>query len=457
MENIQFIGRESELQTISAIKKSFFLIIKGRRRIGKTSLLRKSFPDAIYLFIWPNKSIDWILNEISVQYKLPRFTTFSDLIIYLLDKKKTIILDEFQNFYQIDKSIYGELQQIIDERKHSKSFFQIAVAGSSYSLMQKVFNDSSSPLYGRRTHEIHLDHLDFLDLYRNLSYSLEEFIQLWSVFEGIPYYYEFIDKKVCARDLLSSLLITKNAQLRDEGNAILSVEFGNTAKTYITILSAISQGKTKLSEIASMFGNKKGEVMKYLTILRNDFNLIQKHTPILDDYQKSRDGRYMIQDNFLSFWFLFVDKQRGLIEQGRFSEIEEYFEDNFNSFVGKKFEKLCIIFIQKGLFTELTHFLQLGTQWGSDRNKSVYEIDIVGVNTKQKEILLGECKWKQDVNPSELCEELENKSLNFSLKLATYKKTYVLFAKSFSKKITHFNGFKVLCIDLKEIQKRISS
>lgn len=456
MQNIQFIGRSTELKTISRMAHNFFLIVKGRRRIGKTSLLQKSFPNAVYIFIWPNKSIDWILNQICIEYKLPRFGTFSDLITYLLDQKKTIILDEFQNIYHIDKSIYGELQKLIDQRKNSNTFFQIAVAGSSYSLMQKVFNDSASPLYGRRTHEIHLDHLDFIDLYNNFSYTLDEFIQLWSVFEGVPYYYELIEKENNAIGIILSLLIKKNAQLKDEGNAILSVEFGNTAKTYNTILSAISQGKTKLSEIANLFGNKKGEVMKYITILRNDFNLIQKHTPILDDYQKSRDGRYMIQDNFLSFWFLFVDKQRGLIEQGRLSEVEQYFQENFNTFVGKKFEKLCIMLLKKGTFTQLAHFIQVGTQWGSDGNRSVYEIDIVGVNNKQKALLLGECKWKKDIDPVKLCEQLEQKSLNFSSKVTPYAKTYVLFAKSFTTKITTFKGAKVFCIDLAHMTKRCS-
>ena len=106
MANIKFIGREKELSKLDEISKDdFFLIVKGRRRIGKTFLLRKAFPKAIYIFIWPDKSIEWILEQISMEYKLPQFKNFGSLLEYLFEQNKIIIIDEFQNFLNVDKSI----------------------------------------------------------------------------------------------------------------------------------------------------------------------------------------------------------------------------------------------------------------------------------------------------------------------------------------------------------------
>src|SRR3989344_6643421 len=237
MANIKFIGRLNELKQINKISKGrFFLVVKGRRRIGKTLLLRKAFPSSIYIFIWPDKSIDWILEQISNEYKLPKFKNFGSLLEYLFEQDKTVTIDEFQNFLNVDKSIYGEIQKVIDDRKQKKKLFKLAVAGSSYSLMNKVFYASASPLYGRKTHEIVLEHLDICSLFKELNVSLQEFIEFWSVFEGVPYYYELIDLKKTARENIFNLVLSKDSQLREEGKAILSIEFGKDSRTYNTVL-----------------------------------------------------------------------------------------------------------------------------------------------------------------------------------------------------------------------------
>jgi hypothetical protein len=460
MENIKFIGRGNELKEIKSLKGNFFLVVKGRRRIGKTLLLRKAFPDAVYIFIWPDKSLDWVCQEICKENNLPEFKNLKDILEYLLDKNKTIILDEFQNFLNIDKSVYGEIQKIIDDRKVNNKFLKIAVAGSSYSLMNKVFNDSASPLYGRRTNEITLQNLPLSDLYNEMEVSIEEFIKLWSVFEGVPYYYELIDKKSSSVENIKKLVVSKSSQLKEEGKVILSVEFGKDSKTYNTIISAISEGKTKLNEIASLFGNKKNEVVKYLDILRKDFNLVRKITPITENPDKSREGRYEIIDNFLSFWFLAIDGQRSLIEQERFKEVEENFDKNFNAYLGRKFEKFIILLIKDNLLMKNKNFDRIGTQWGKfegDKGRNSYEIDILGLNEKTKEAVFGECKWKENVDTEDVLKGLIKKAEYVSWNKDNRKDRFVIFAKSFKKKLEDYQGKKVECIDLKDIQKAIRS
>ncbi len=458
MGNIKFIGREKELEEIRNLGDRFFLVVNGRRRVGKTSLLRKAFPSATYLFIWPDKSLEWICREICAENNLPEFKNFKDILNYLLNLNKTIIIDEFQNFLNIDKSVYGEVQKIIDERKRGNKFLKIAIAGSSYSLMNKVFNDAASPLYGRRTNEITLRNLEIVDLYKETKFKLEEFIRIWSIFEGVPYYYEFLDKNKSSIENIKKLIIRRDAQLKNEGKAILSVEFGKDSKTYMTVLSAISEGKTKLNEISSLFGNKKNEVVKYLEILRKDFNLIKKVTPILDDSRKSREGRYELEDNFLSFWFLIIDRKRALIEQGRYDELEKYFEKIFNSYLGKKFEKFIMKLVESKILFKEKEFDKFGRQWGKyagESGRNNYEIDFLGVNEDKKEILFGECKWKDEVDASRVLNKLNEKTNNVGWNKGNRKEILIVFAKSFSKKVKEFNGKEVLCVDLKEIQKRL--
>ncbi len=454
MVNIQFIGREDELTQLQEIsKKDFFLIVRGRRRIGKTLLLRKALGNAAYIFVWPDKSLDWILEQISNEHHLPRFKTFGSLLSYLFEQNTTIIIDEFQNFLNIDASVYGEIQEVIDKRKQEKIFFQLVVAGSSYSLMNKVFNDSASPLYGRKTHEIVLSNLDICSLFEELKISLDEFIELWSVFEGVPYYYELIELKKTTQDALFTLVLSAQSQLKEEGKAILSVEFGKDSRTYNTVLTAIAEGKTKLNEIASLFDNKKNEVVKYLELLRKDFNLVKKTTPLTENPRKSRMGRYEIYDNFLSFWFYFYDKNRAYIEQERFLELRAFFDREFKSYVGKKFEKFVIELLKaKHLLSEFG-FQSIGKQWGRCE-AGTYEIDILATN-ELGDALFGECKWSEKVNALAVLHELALKSDHVAWKKGSRKEVFAVFAKSFSKKVNEFKGRNVYCFDLKDLTRGI--
>ena len=455
MANIKFIGREKEIKQIEALsKENFFLIVKGRRRIGKTLLLRKTLPGSIYLFIWPDKNSDWILEQISIEHSLPSFKNFGSLLEYLFEQGKVVIIDEFQNFLNIDKSIFGEIQKIIDERKNSNKKFKLAVAGSSYSMMNKVFYDSASPLYGRKTHEIHLENLDISSLLNELKISLEEFFELWSTFEGVPYYYEMLDLKKNSKENIINLILSKDCQLKEEGKAILSIEFGKDSRTYNTVLTAISEGKTKLNEISSLFNNKSNETIKYLETLRKEFNLVKKITPLTENPNKSRLGRYEIIDNFLSFWFYFYDKNKSYVEQERFNELKKIFDNEFNTFLGRKFEKFILNLIKDKKILNSLSFDSLGNQWGKS-DKGTYEIDILALNESKKEALFGECKWKENVNSLEILNGLEEKTKFVNWYNKERKEIFAVFAKSFSKKVSEFNGRKVYCFDLKNIESEL--
>ncbi len=451
-----FVDREKELNFIENIKNSnFFLIVLGRRRIGKTALLLKALPEAAYIFIWPNKSVTWIIEEISRDLRIPLFKNFSDIIEYLLDHNKIVILDEFQNLLKIDKSIYGELQRIIDERMIKGKPLRLVACGSSNSMINKILYDVASPLYGRRTHELRLTHLPISAIYNWMNVSMEEVVKLWSVFEGVPYYYKLINAKKSPEENIVNLVLSENSLLREEGKVVLSVEFGEESKVYYTILSLIAEGKNKLHQISSFFDNKPYVVSKYLDKLRSDFNLVKRFTPILSDPRKSKEGIYTINDNFLLFWFKFVERNRPLIEQERYEEIERYFYDNFNNYVGRLFEKFALNIIKE----KYSSFTKIGKQFGKiPKTKDTYEIDLLAVNEQTKELLAVEVKWQdlklRDVR--KIIDELHEKLPYVQWHNEKRKETLGIFAKKVDKRARDWlisEGYKVW--DLKDVEKLV--
>ncbi len=456
MKNIIFIDREGELNFFKEVEdSSFFVVVKGRRRIGKTTLIRKAFPDAAYLFVWPNKSIDWITGEICREYALPKFSKLVDIVAYFLDKDRVVIFDEFQNFLSVDKSFYGEMQKLIDERKLKKERFRIIVSGSSYSLIGKVFSREASPLYGRRTHEITLGELPPEEIISELKLDIEEFIKIWSIFGGVPYYYEITDLSRPIEDSIRGHLKRIDSIIIDEGRVVLSVEFGEYSKTYGTVLTAIAEGKTKLNEIASLFSNRKTETTKYIDLLRKEFNLIKRVTPIISDPRKSKEGIYLINDNFLSFWFFFIDNKKAYIEQNRVEELVHFFEANFNNFVGRKFEDLIMYAIKKQLLFRDLKFTKIGRQWGKipAAPKNTYEIDILALNEETKEILFCECKWQDKVDVKKILQELKEKARYVKWHDEKRKEHYAIFAKSYKEKIKEPG---VMLFDAEELEKIFS-
>ena len=453
MEYIQFINRKNEISFLKNLQNDYFIVIMGRRRIGKTRLLKEVFPEDLFLFVWPDRSLEWIMENWSLENGLPQFRRIDDFLTYILDKG-LVIFDEFQNFNKIDKSIFGSLQKLIDERKYSGKKTQLIVAGSSYSVLNQIFQNSKSALFNRKTHVIQLEHLPFIDLKKSLSIPLENLIQYWAVFEGVPYYYEIIDTNEAPVEEIKKHFFGQTSIFDREGDFILAMEFGTDSKVYKTILSVIANGKTNQNEIASYFEGKKTTVTKYLDILRKEFNIVKRLTPALSNPAKSRAGHYEIRDNFLSFWFKFIDSKKSLLEQNRYNEMQSYFEEHFNQYVGKKFEQLTLELTRNGLFG---HFDIVNSQWGKIPGKksseNQYEIDVLAWNKKEQKILLIECKWS-DLNQKDcqrIFKKLESLSPIITDKISVKSTDIKILAKSFSFKISDENKEKL--IDIKALEK----
>ncbi len=404
---MKFYNREKELEFLTSIKErsaeeAQMTVVVGRRRIGKTSLLKKAVGNedtALYLFV-TRKSEVLICEEFKegierkLQVKLfGSFTRFKDLFQYLMDLSATrnfsLIIDEFQEFHTVNPSVYSEMQNIWDSYK-DRSRINLIFCGSIYSLMKNIFENSKEPLFARATERIHLKpfHVDTLkeilaDNYP--KYKPEDLLAFYVFTGGVAKYVELlISKKAFTFDKMLDEVFRENSLFIDEGRNVLIEEFGKDYATYFSILSLIASSKTSRSEIESILEVSIGG---YLERLENDFNLIRKVRPMFSKLG-GRNIKYEIVDNFLNFWFRFIYKYQSAVEIGNFGFLRSIVERDYPMYSGKMLERY---FTEK--LVNLQRYSAIGTWWEKGNQN---ELDIVAVDDFNKMVLFAEVKRKKE-------------------------------------------------------------
>ncbi len=450
----KFYNRENELSLLKKVKKPYLAIIYGRRRIGKTSLVLKFVENKpyIYFFMNPRKSENLLLEEfesiLKEKMNLPNYIKIQNwehFFEILFNYKGYIIFDEFQWSLEINKQIPYILQKYWDIKRNPT----IIITGSIIGLLKKLFKTENSPLFKRAEIIIELKELPIKDVFKLLEdlkvKNLEDKFKFYMLFGGVPYYYKLLDKyKIkTIEESIENLVVDEFGPLRNEVEETLIESFKREYKTYLSILLAIAEGKTKYEYIANYAGIKPTSLSYYLDDLINTLNIIEKH-----QIGFKRKYIYLIKDKFYNFWLRFIYKNSGIINKEIL--LRKIFE-NINSFFGWSFENM----IRENLLKIFPNFEKIFKYYGKTE-KSSFDIDIVAINEHTKEILFCECKWKDKVNPKQICKELVEKSAYVNWYNNNRKEYFVIFAKSFKEKISEFEGYKVWCFDLKEIYKYFS-
>ena len=401
---MRFYNREKELQILRDIERSSqvsskMTVIVGRRRIGKTKLIQEAYKKKIYLFVSrKNESllceefITVIQDELSVKV-FGQITRFRDLFEYLMELSKTrhftLVIDEFQEFMQINSSVYSDMQNIWDGYKDN-SKMNLVLSGSIYSLMKKIFEDKKEPLFGRANNKIHLKPFTVLTIKEVLQenypdYTNDDLLSFYILTGGVAKYVEIlVDNSAFTLEQQLDLIFDEHSLFLDEGKNLLVEEFGKEYTTYFSILSLIASSKTARVEIESILGKNIGG---YLDRLENEYTIIKKVKPMFAKVG-SRTLRYEIIDNFFSFWFRFIYKYRSAVEIENYAYVKEIVNRDYTTYSGRFLEKY---FLEK---LKLSHnYSDLGTYWEKG-NKN--EIDIVGVNDNEKTMLIAEVKRKAE-------------------------------------------------------------
>lgn len=429
---MKFYNREKELALFHSIKEQSYkqakmTVLLGRRRIGKTSLLKKaneSDNSTVYFFaarkneiLLCEEFVELVRQKLGVRI-FGSIHSFKDLFHYLmelsLERSFTLIIDEFQEFFSVNPSVYSDMQNIWDSFKDD-SKINLILCGSIYSLMNRIFENAKEPLFGRATDRIVLKEFTpstikkiFADNYP--GYKNEDLLAFYTITGGVAKYVELlVSKNAFTLDAILSEIYRENSLFINEGKNLLIEEFGRDYATYFSILSLIASSKTSRPEIESVLETSVGG---HLERLEKDFGIIRKVQPILAK-SGGRNIKYTIEDNFLNFWFRFVYKYQSAVEIGNFDYIRNIVERDYKMYSGRVLEKYFI----EG-FKEQKKFSTIGTYW-EKRNQN--EIDIVAINDFEKTLLFAEVKRKKEKISM---QELQEKSLNIRKAFKGYEVDY---------------------------------
>lgn len=419
---MRFYDRTNELAELQRIKNLSFndhsrlTVVTGRRRIGKTSLIMRSIEDSptVYLFVGRKNEATLCAEFIPViAQSLETFVpneirTFRSLFQYLMElsvsRAFNLVIDEFQEFYNINESVYSDMQNLWDQYR-KKSRMNLIVSGSIYSLMQKIFQNSKEPLFGRADNIIKLSAFSLTTLKEIIhdhrpDYSNDDLLALYAFTGGVPKYVElFCDNGALSVDEMINFMIRENSPFTDEGKNLLVEEFGKNYATYFSILSAISGGINTQPEIEAALGNKSigGQIKRLI----EDYNIIVRKRPILAK-EGSQTVRYEIQDNFIRFWFNYFDRHRSLIEIKNFVGLQAIIKADYPTYSGKILEEY---FKQK--FAESFQYRAIGSWW--DTRNGQDEIDIVALKLEKKQAVVAEVKrQKKNFKPELLAAKVEH-------------------------------------------------
>ena len=445
---MDFIGRTSELATLNAELEhgSGFVVIYGRRRVGKTTLIKEFIKDkrAFYFLATTEseaQSMKRFAGVLSRTTKTPMlskvtFTDWLDLFQVVADdhpdEKKVLVIDEFPYLVKTNPDFPSILQNAWDEvlKDHN---VMLVLCGSLISMMKKHALAYDSPLYGRRTAQIRLMPLQFTDVYASQNLSFEQAVEQYAITGGVPKYLEFFQTDEPLVEQIRRVVLSKNGFLYEEPDFLLNEEV-QTPINYFSVLKAISDGNHKLSKIGMTMEQDTSAITPYLKILI-DLGFVIKNVPITEkNPERSRKSLYYVSDNFIRFWFRYVYPFKGELElDNQQIVLDEMGKDFKQKFVAFAYESIC-----RNIFAELCRKGQIdfapsriGSYWRND-NEGDTEIDVAAVDNQHKRLFLGECKYHAkpvDVAVySALQEKGQSKELTAAFK--GYKIVYGLFSKS---------------------------
>ena len=438
----RFIEREQEMDTLQSEyerKGSSLVILYGRRRAGKTTLISEFIKDKSALFFlaseeseaqnrnaFKEKAADFIDSALLHEASVATWDAiFAAIMERSFESKPVIVIDEFQYIGKSNPAFPSVFQRIWEEQLKDRSVMVI-LCGSLISMMESQTLAYNSPLYGRRTAQIRLGQIPFR-YYGEVfpGRSRKELIEIYAVTGGVPKYIEVFSESKDIYRAIQRNVLNRSGYLYDEPHFLLQQEVSEIG-SYFSIIKAIAAGNHKLSAISSALEIKATSLTKYLKILI-DLDILEREVPVTEDNpEKSKRGLYKIKDNYIRFWFAFVYPNMSFIESGNsrivLDKIRKGLVTSHTAFV---YEDICRekMWDLNGLDAWPFHFSRIGRYWDADTG-----IDIAALDPEGKNLILGECKYWQEPVGINILRELEQKAERVAWNRDYRKTWFVLFS-----------------------------
>ena len=440
---MKFVDRLDEMSTLENEYRrhsASFVVVYGRRRVGKTELIRhfiKEKPSLYFLASEESESLnresfkrqaaDYLNDDLLREAAIERWELIFERLVASSDSKRlVIVIDEFQYIGKNNPAFLSVFQGIWDNLL-SKNNVMIILCGSLVSMMISQTLNYDAPLYGRSTAQIHLRPIKFeyYNEFFDSQYSEEELVKRYSLTGGVPKYIEMFQNSSDLNRAIQESLLNVSSYLYDEPNFLLQKEVSEIG-SYFSILRTIAEGNHKVSSIAALVQQKQTNLPRYLKVLV-DLDLLEREVPVTENNpDKSKKGQYQIQDNFLRFWFKFIYPNRSYVEMSQSDVVMNRLSKNFiDGHVSYVFEQIC----QEKLWNlsangKLPGILErIGRWWDNS-----HEIDVVGLSESDNLLVAGECKFWNGPVGSNILSQLEHKTTFIDWHKDSRKNIYIIFS-----------------------------
>ena len=452
-----FIGREKELEHMSKLytsNKFEFVVMYGRRRVGKTAIINKFTQGKQAIFftgVETNEKQNLenfsksILEFVTKKPANTSFDSFQTALEFVFDLSKeeriVLVIDEYPYVARASKSLASTLQLLIDKNKDTSKLFLI-LCGSSMSYMEDQVLAYKAPLYGRRTAQFKVQPFEFRDACKYFNqFSNEDKALAYGIVGGTPQYLLQLNDKLSMEDNIKNTYLNPTSSIYEEPQNLLKQEVREPA-IYNAIIAAIATGYTKMSEISTKVGEDTSVCATYINNLVS-LGIVKRETPFAED--SARKTIYSIEDNMFRFWYRFVPENTSIISRGATELAYSRIQPHLSDYMGGIFEEICKQYLWTLLLTGkcAIDFTDIGRWWGTNqKTRQQVEIDIMGTADKNT-ALFAECKWTNEKVDLSVLENLEEKSMLFHFP----NKHFYLFAK---------NGFTKGCIDKANEMKNVT-
>lgn len=427
-----FFGRFKEVKEIKeAINSNKFesIMIYGRRRVGKTEIIKQAIKDTNIITIhFECKKVSNSTNLYNLSLLVNSKLGLSDMVYNsfdaLLDQvfkfsinyKIIFVIDEFSFLLNEDFSIESSLAVAIDKYK-DESNLKLIISGSYISLMTKMI-EYNSHCYGRFNciiKVIPFNYLESSNFYPN--YSNEDKIKMYSIFGGLPYFNSLINSSNTADENIINLIVKRDSIIEHEINEMVLMET-NKIEYMNDIISLIGRGVHKYNDIASIIKQKKGARPDYLLLKLIDMNIIEKVVPI-NDKLNNKKVMYVFSDNIFDFYYKFIfNNYDSMLRDNPKLFFDEYIKEKMNNdYIPRKFENISKEFLRlKNINGEISPIIEeIGKYSFNDKaNKQNREFDVV---TKDKNGYISyECKYSNSVIDQRVIEEEERQVMELDIK-----------------------------------------